>query len=236
MSRKLCEPPWIKLYWHEIEDFADLTDEQMLKLCREAQIFYKKATRANGDKSKLEELVGRFDVASNPLLAAFVRTINQANEQSERNRENVKRRWEKNGVPDAEPVPMVDDSEPTGCDDGIVPAPIDADYNPLGLKNPHGTYGKLFFTRDEMDVFASVASSVKNPTAVVQSAINEISKSIKLRSLHISEADRVDAVDRITKRIRYVTGQKNELAVAQAKLDTANVYKAAQDAKPKMFQ
>lgn len=142
----------------------------------------------------------------------------------------------KNGVPDAEPVPMVDDAEPTVCDDGIAPAPIDADYNPLGLKNPHGTYNKLFFTRDEMDVFASVANTVKNPTAVVQSAINEISKSLKLRSLHISEADRVDAVDRITKRIRYVTGQKNELAVAQAKLDTANVYKAAQDAKPKMFQ
>lgn len=136
----------------------------------------------------------------------------------------------KNGVPTAEPAPLVDDAEL------IAPAPIDADYNPLGLKNPHGTYGKLFFTRDEMDVFASVASSVKNPTAVVQSAINEISKSLKLRSLHISEADRVDAVDRITKRIRYVTGQKNERAVAQAKLDTAKVYKAVQDAKPKPFQ
>lgn len=235
MSRKVCEPPWIKLYWHEMEDFADLTDEQMLKVCREAQKFFKKATRANGDESKLEELVGSFDVESNPLLSAFVRTISQAKEQSERNRENVKKRWEKNGVTDAEPedeplepVPMADEA--------IEPAPIDADYNPLGLVKPHGTYGKLFFTRDEMDVFASVANSVKNPTAVVQSAINEISKSIKLRSLHISEADRVDAVDRITKRIRYVTGQKNELAVAQAKLDTANVYKAAQDAKPKPFQ
>lgn len=134
----------------------------------------------------------------------------------------------KNGIPNAEPAPLVDEA--------IEPAPIDADYNPLGLVKPHGTYGKLFFTRDEMDVFASIANSVKNPTAVVQSAINEISKSIKLRSLHISEADRVDAVDRITKRIRYVAGQKNELAVAQAKLDTANVYKAAQDAKPKPFQ
>lgn len=141
----------------------------------------------------------------------------------------------KNGIPNAEPegeplepVPMADEA--------IEPAPIDADYNPLGLVKPHGTYGKLFFTRDEMDVFASIANSVKNPTAVVQTAINEISKSIKLRSLHISEADRVDAVDRITKRIRYVAGQKNELAVAQAKLDTANVYKAAQDAKPKPFQ
>lgn len=236
MSRKVCEPPWIKLYWHEMEDFADLTDEQMLKVCREAQNFFKRATRANGDESKLKELAGSFDIESNPLLSAFIRTISQANEQRERNRENVKKRWEKNGIPNAEPVPMVDGAEPTGCDDGIAPAPIDAEYNPLGLKNPHGTYGKLFFTRDEMDVFASVASSVKNPTAVVQSAINEISKSIKLRGLHISESDRVDAVDRITKRIRYVSGQKNELAVAQAKLDTANVYKAAQDAKPKMFQ
>lgn len=231
MSRKVCEPPWIKLYWHEMEDFADLTDEQLLKVCRDAQKFFKQATRANGDESKLEELVGSFDIESNPLLSAFVRTISQAKEQSERNRENVKKRWEKNSVTDAEPlepVPYVNDT--------IEPAPIDAEYNPLGLAKPHGTYGKLFFTRDEMDVFASVASSVKNPTAVVQSAINEISKSLKLRSLHISEADRVDAVDRITKRIRYVTGQKNERAVAQAKLDTAKVYKAVQDAKPKPFQ
>lgn len=104
MSRKVCEPPWIKLYWHEMEDFADLTDEQLLKVCREAQNFFKRATRANGDESKLEELVGSFDVESNPLLSAFVRTMTQAREQGERNRENVKKRWEKNETPTPKPT------------------------------------------------------------------------------------------------------------------------------------
>ena len=228
MSRKVCEPPWIKLYWHEMEDFADLTDEQMLKVCREAQNFFKRATRANGDESKLKELAGSFDIESNPLLSAFIRTISQANEQSERNRENVKKRWEKNGVPDAEPVPMVDD--------GVTPAPIDADYNPLKLERPHGTYGKLFFTKDEMDVFADAASKFPNPKARLQFAINETSKSIRLRVPHISEEDRVAAVDKIMGKLRHESIEANERAVAQAKLDTAKVYKAVQDAKPKIFQ
>lgn len=228
MSRKVCEPPWIKLYWHEMEDFADLTDEQMLKVCREAQNFFKRATRANGDESKLKELAGSFDIESNPLLSAFIRTISQANEQSERNRENVKKRWEKNGVPDAEPVPMVDD--------GVTPAQIDADYNPLKLERPHGTYGKLFFTKDEMDVFADAASKFPNPKARLQFAINETSKSIRLRVPHISEEDRVAAVDKIMGKLRHESIEANERAVAQAKLDTAKVYKAVQDAKPKPFQ
>ena len=228
MSRKVCEPPWIKLYWHEIEDFADLTDEQMLKVCREAQNFFRKATRANGDESKLKELAGSFDIESNPLLSAFIRTISQANEQSERNRENVKKRWEKNGVPDAETVPMVDD--------GVTPAPIDADYNPLGLVKPHGTYGKLFFTKDEMDVFADAARKFPNVKARLQFAINETSKSTRLRVLHISEEDRVAAVDKIMGKLRHESIEANERAVAQAKLDTAKVYKAVQDAKPKPFQ
>ena len=111
MNRKVCEPPWIKLYWHEIEDFADITDEQILKVCRAAQKFFRKATRANGDESKIKELVGSFKIESNPLLSAFARTINQANEQSERNRENIKKRWKKNGVPNAEPAPLVDDTD-----------------------------------------------------------------------------------------------------------------------------
>lgn len=228
MSRKVCEPPWIKLYWHEMEDFADLTDEQMLKVCREAQNFFKRATRANGDESKLKELAGSFDIESNPLLSAFIRTISQANEQSERNRENVKKRWEKNGVPDAEPVPMVDD--------GVTPAQIDADYNPLKLERPHGTYGKLFFTKDEMDVFADAASKFPNPKARLQFAINETSKSLRLRVPHISEEDRVAAVDKIMGKLRHESIEANERAVAQAKLDTAKVYKAVQDAKPKPFQ
>ena len=228
MSRKVCEPPWIKLYWHEMEDFADLTDEQMLKVCREAQNFFKRATRANGDESKLKELAGSFDIESNPLLSAFIRTISQANEQSERNRDNVKKRWEKNGVPDAEPVPMVDD--------GVTPAQIDADYNPLKLERPHGTYGKLFFTKDEMDVFADAASKFPNPKARLQFAINETSKSIRLRVPHISEEDRVAAVDKIMGKLRHESIEANERAVAQAKLDTAKVYKAVQDAKPKPFQ
>ena len=230
MNFRVCESPWVKVYWYELEDLSELSDEELLQTVRTAQKFYRLAIRANGDEKKLQTLVDGADTEQNVFLMAFCRSFSIAQEKTRIYRENARKRWEKakkekNGVPNAEPVPMVDGAEPTGCDDGIAPAPIDADYNPLGLKNPHGTYGKLFFTRDEMDVFSSVASTVKNPTAVVQFAINEISKSIKLRSLHISEADRVDAVDRITKRIRYVAGQKNELAVAQAKLDTANVYK-----------
>ena len=134
----------------------------------------------------------------------------------------------KNGVPDAEPVPMVDD--------GVTPAPIDADYNPLKLERPHGTYGKLFFTKDEMDVFADAASKFPNPKARLQFAINETSKSIRLRVLHISEEDRVAAVDKIMGKLRHESIEANERAVAQAKLDTAKVYKAVQDAKPKPFQ
>ena len=134
----------------------------------------------------------------------------------------------KNGIPNAEPVPMVDD--------GVTPAPIDADYNPLGLVKPHGTYGKLFFTKDEMDVFADAASKFPNPKARLQFAINETSKSTRLRVPHISEEDRVAAVDKIMGKLRHESIEANERAVAQAKLDTAKVYKAAQDAKPKMFQ
>lgn len=134
----------------------------------------------------------------------------------------------KNGVPDAEPVPMVDD--------GVTPAPIDADYNPLKLERPHGTYGKLFFTKDEMDVFADAASKFPNPKARLQFAINETSKSIRLRVPHISEEDRVAAVDKIMGKLRHESIEANERAVAQAKLDTAKVYKAVQDAKPKPFQ
>ena len=134
----------------------------------------------------------------------------------------------KNGVPDAEPVPMVDD--------GVTPAPIDADYNPLKLARPHGTYGKLFFTKDEMDVFADAASKFPNPKARLQFAINETSKSIRLRVPHISEEDRVAAVDKIMGKLRHESIEANERAVAQAKLDTAKVYKAVQDAKPKIFQ
>ena len=134
----------------------------------------------------------------------------------------------KNGVPDAEPVPMVDD--------GVTPAPIDADYNPLKLERPHGTYGKLFFTKDEMDVFADAASKFPNPKARLQFAINETSKSIRLRVPHISEEDRVAAVDKIMGKLRHESIEANERAVAQAKLDTAKVYKAVQDAKPKIFQ
>ena len=134
----------------------------------------------------------------------------------------------KNGVPDAEPVPMVDD--------GVTPAPIDADYNPLKLERPHGTYGKLFFTKDEMDVFADAASKFHNPKARLQFAINETSKSIRLRVPHISEEDRVAAVDKIMGKLRHESIEANERAVAQAKLDTAKVYKAVQDAKPKIFQ
>ena len=128
----------------------------------------------------------------------------------------------------AEPVPMVDD--------GVTPAPIDADYNPLKLERPHGTYGKLFFTKDEMDVFADAASKFPNPKARLQFAINETSKSIRLRVLHISEEDRVAAVDKIMGKLRHESIEANERAVAQAKLDTAKVYKAVQDAKPKPFQ
>ena len=142
----------------------------------------------------------------------------------------------KNGIPNAEPEPMVDGAEPKGCDNGIAPAPIDAEYNPLGLKNPHGTYGKLFFTRDEMDVFADVASKFPNPKARLQFAINETSKSTRLRVPHISEEDRVAAVDKIMGKLRHESIEANERAVAQAKLDTAKVYKAVQDAKPKPFQ
>lgn len=134
----------------------------------------------------------------------------------------------KNGVPDAEPVPMVDD--------GVTPAQIDADYNPLKLERPHGTYGKLFFTKDEMDVFADAASKFPNPKARLQFAINETSKSIRLRVPHISEEDRVAAVDKIMGKLRHESIEANERAVAQAKLDTAKVYKAVQDAKPKPFQ
>ena len=134
----------------------------------------------------------------------------------------------KNGVPNAEPVPMVDD--------GVTPAPIDADYNPLKLERPHGTYGKLFFTKDEMDVFADAASKFPNPKARLQFAINETSKSIRLRVPHISEEDRVAAVDKIMGKLRHESIEANERAVAQAKLDTAKVYKAVQDAKPKPFQ
>ena len=134
----------------------------------------------------------------------------------------------KNGIPDAEPVPMVDD--------GVKPAPIDADYNPLKLERPHGTYGKLFFTKDEMDVFADAASKFPNPKARLQFAINETSKSIRLRVPHISEEDRVAAVDKIMGKLRHESIEANERAVAQAKLDTAKVYKAVQDAKPKPFQ
>lgn len=134
----------------------------------------------------------------------------------------------KNGIPDAEPVPMVDD--------GVTPAPIDADYNPLKLERPHGTYGKLFFTKDEMDVFADAASKFPNPKARLQFAINETSKSIRLRVPHISEEDRVAAVDKIMGKLRHESIEANERAVAQAKLDTAKVYKAVQDAKPKPFQ
>lgn len=235
MNFRVCESPWVKVYWYELEDLSELSDEELLRMARDAQRFYKLAIRANGDEEKLQTLVEGADTEQNVFLRAFCRSFDVAQEKARIYRENARKRWEKakkekEGAPNAEPAPLVNDAEL------IAPAPIDADYNPLGLKNPHGTYGKLFFARDEMDVFASVANSVKNPTAVVQAAINEISKSINLRSLHISEADRVDAVDRITKRIRYVTRQKNELAVAQAKLDTANVYKAAQDAKPKPFQ
>ena len=134
----------------------------------------------------------------------------------------------KNGIPNAEPVPMVDD--------GVTPAPIDADYNPLKLERPHGTYGKLFFTKDEMDVFADAASKFPNPKARLQFAINETSKSIRLRVLHISEEDRVAAVDKIMGKLRHESIEANERAVAQAKLDTAKVYKAVQDSKPKPFQ
>lgn len=134
----------------------------------------------------------------------------------------------KNGIPNAEPVPMVDD--------GVTPAPIDADYNPLKLERPHGTYGKLFFTKDEMDVFADAASKFPNPKARLQFAINETSKSIRLRVPHISEEDRVAAVDKIMGKLRHESIEANERAVAQAKLDTAKVYKAVQDAKPKPFQ
>ena len=134
----------------------------------------------------------------------------------------------KNGVPDAEPVPMVDD--------GVTPAPIDADYNPLKLERPHGTYGKLFFTKDEMDVFADAASKFPNPKARLQFAINETSKSIRLRVLHISEADRVAAVDKIMGKLRHESIESNERAVAQAKLSAAKMYKDIQDAKPKPFQ
>lgn len=160
--------------------------------------------------------------------------LQTANERKKRDRERKARA--KEGVPNAEPAPLVDEAEPTGCDDGIAPAPIDADYNPLGLKNPHGTYGKLFFTKDEMDVFADAASKFPNPKARLQLAINETSKSTKLRVPHIREEDRVVAVDKIMGKLRHESIEANERAVAQAKLDAAKVYKAAQDAKPKMFQ
>ena len=113
MNFRVCESPWVKLYWYEIEDLSELSDEELLQTVRTAQKFYKLAIRANGEEEKLQTLVDGADTEQNVFLRAFCRSFGIAQEKTRIYRENARKRWEKakkekEGVPNAEPAPLVD--------------------------------------------------------------------------------------------------------------------------------
>ena len=116
MNFRVCESPWVKVYWYELEDLSELSDEELLQTVRTAQKFYKLAIRANGDEEKLKTLVDGADTEQNVFLRAFCRSFGVAQEKTRIYRENARKRWEKakkekEGVPNAEPAPLVDDTD-----------------------------------------------------------------------------------------------------------------------------
>ena len=116
MNFRVCESPWVKVYWYELEDLSELSDEELLQTVRTAQKFYRLAIRANGDEEKLQTLVDGADTEQNVFLRAFCRSFGVAQEKTRIYRENARKRWEKakkekEGIPNAEPAPLVDESE-----------------------------------------------------------------------------------------------------------------------------
>ena len=217
MNFRVCESPWVKVYWYELEDLSELSDEELLQTLRTAQKFYKLAIRANGDEEKLQTLVDGADTEQNVFLSAFCRSFGVAQEKTRIYRENARKRWEKakkekEGVPNAEPAPLVDESEGEE-------------------KKPYGTKKNVWLSDFELQSLHDTFPMLDKRE--IRIAIDNVSQRYSGR---FGVPSRSEWLSIMNKELESVKITKANRENAQAKLDAAKIYKDIQDAKPKIFQ
>ena len=217
MNFRICESPWVKVYWYELEDLSELSDEELLQTVRTAQKFYKLAIRANGDEEKLKTLVDGADTEQNVFLRAFCRSFGVAQEKTHIYRENARKRWEKakkekEGVPNAEPATLVDESEGEE-------------------KKPYGTKKNVWLSDFELQSLHDTFPMLDKRE--IRIAIDCVSQRYSGRFDIPSRDGWLSVMNRELDRMRI---DKEIRENAQAKLSAAKMYKDIQDAKPKPFQ
>lgn len=217
MNFRVCESPWVKVYWYELEDLSELSDEEILQTVRTAQKFYRLAIRANGDEEKLQTLVEGADTEQNVFLRAFCRSFVVAQEKTRIYRENARKRWEKakkekEGIPKAEPAPLVDDT------DGEE-------------RKPYGTKKNVLLSDFELQSLRDTFPTLDKKEFRI--AVDTVSQRYSGRFDIPARDGWLSVMNRELDRMRI---DKEIRENAQAKLSAAKMYKDIQDAKPKPFQ
>lgn len=217
MNFRVCESPWVKVYWYELEDLSELSDEELLQTVRTAQKFYKLAIRANGDEEKLQTLVEGADTEQNVFLRAFCRSFGVAQEKTRIYRENARKRWEKakkekEGIPKAEPAPLVDDAE-------------------VEERKPYGTKKNVLLSDFELQSLRDTFPTLDKKEFRI--AVDTVSQRYSGRFDIPARDGWLSVMNRELDRMRI---DKEIRENAQAKLSAAKMYKDIQDAKPKPFQ
>ena len=217
MNFRVCESPWVKVYWYELEDLSELSDEELLQTVRTAQKFYKLAIRANGDEEKLQTLVDGADTEQNVFLRAFCRSFGVAQEKTRIYRENARKRWEKakkekEVIPNAEPAPLVDESEGEE-------------------KKPYGTKKNVWLSDFELQSLRDTFPMLDKKEFRI--AVDTVSQRYSGRFDVPARDGWLSVMNRELDRMRI---DKEIRENAQAKLSAAKMYKDIQDAKPKPFQ
>ena len=217
MNFRVCESPWVKVYWYELEDLSELSDEELLQTVRTAQKFYKLAIRANGDEEKLQTLVDGADTEQNVFLRAFCRSFGVAKEKTRIYRENARKRWEKakkekEGIPKAEPAPLVDDAD-------------------VEERKPYGTKKNVWLSDFELQSLRDTFPMLDKRD--IRIAIDTVSQRYSGRFDAPSKSEWLSVM---SNELTSAKITKENRENAQAKLDAAKIYKDIQDAKPKIFQ
>lgn len=221
MNFRVCESPWVKVYWYELEDLSELSDEELLRMVRDAQRFYKLAIRANGDEGKLQTLVEGADTEQNVFLMAFCRSFGVAQEKTRIYRENARKRWEKakrekEGVPNAEPAPFVDDAEgeerkPYGAKKNVMLS--DSDVVSIRKAYPEATDKDFRIAVDRVSLkwsgkFEKPASWTKSVSCAVEQLLIERRDE---KYYQQKEGFRKDREERKAEKTKMIEGVRNSL-------------------------
>lgn len=217
MNFRVCESPWVKVYWYELEDLSELSDEELLRMARDAQRFYKLAIRANGDEGKLQTLVGGASTEDNVFLRAFCRSFGVAQEKTRIYRENARKRWEKakkekEGIPNAEPADTEgEERKPYGAKKNVMLS--DSDVASIRNAYPEATDKDFRIAVDRISLkwsgkFEKPASWTKSVSGAVEQIL--IARRDE-KYYQQKESFRKDREEREAEKTKMIEGVRNSL-------------------------